>query len=90
MTHHLATAKAVRKNKKRTLLNKSRKSKVKTFTKKLELNINNAAKEETVSNFRLVQSEMMKAVSKGVLKKNTASRKISRLAKKIKNRFIES
>jgi small subunit ribosomal protein S20 len=65
--------------------NKAVKSAVKTAIKKVEAAILNGSKENAAEAFKTAESHLMKAVSKGVFKKNTASRKISRLSQKIKS-----
>ena len=84
MANHDSTKKSVRKNLKRTAINKNRKSRVRTFLKKVEEAIVTGNKESANKALAAAQSELMKAVNKGVFKKNTASRKISRLSARIK------
>jgi ribosomal protein S20 len=47
--------------------------------------IDNSNKDEAIKFFPLVQSEIMKGVKKGIMKLNTASRKVGNISKKIKN-----
>jgi len=74
----------VRKIERRTAVNKARRSRMRTFVKKVELAIE--AGDQTVAKTALVaaESEMMRAVSKGILHKNTGSRKVSRLSARVK------
>jgi small subunit ribosomal protein S20 len=68
----------------RFAVNKMRRSRIRTFLRKVEEAIasgDNAAAREAL---RLAQPELMRGVSKGVVKKNTASRKVSRLAARVK------
>lgn len=67
----------------KTLRNKMIKTKVKTYIKKLESAI--AAGDKALAHERLVAAttEIDKAASKGIFHKNTAARKISRLAKAV-------
>tara|TARA_Y100000816_G_C25724169_1_gene381692 strand:- start:60 stop:323 length:264 start_codon:yes stop_codon:yes gene_type:complete len=74
----------IREISKKTDVNKSVRNRYRTYIKKVELNINNAEKELANKSLRSAESEIMSAVSKKILHKNTASRKISRLASKIK------
>ncbi len=74
----------IREISKKTDVNKSIRNRYRTYIKKVELNINNAEKELANKSLRSAESEIMSAVSKKILHKNTASRKISRLASKIK------
>ena len=84
MANTSSAKKMVRKIARRTAVNKARRSRVRTYVKKVELAI--AAGDQAVAKAALVtaESEMMRAVSKGVFHKNTASRKISRLNKRVK------
>lgn len=82
MPNHLSPKKRIRADAKRKLVNKSRVSRIKTFMKKFESVVVNS-KDEAVALFSRVQSEIMRGASKGVFKKKTASRKVSRLAKKL-------
>jgi small subunit ribosomal protein S20 len=76
--------KAIRKIERRTAVNKARRSRVRTFLRRFDEAISagdaGAAKEAFVE----AQSELMRAVSKGVVHKNTGSRKVSRLAAQLK------
>lgn len=76
--------KAVRKIARRTEVNTARRSRVRTFLRKFEEAV--AAGDATVAKdaFVKAQSELMRAVSKGVVHKNTGSRKVSRLAAQLK------
>jgi small subunit ribosomal protein S20 len=85
MANHESANKAYRQSEKKYARNKSRKSKIKTLTKKVLDAINQKDVESAKSAFILVQSEIMKAVSKKVFKLNTASRKVSSLSNLIKN-----
>lgn len=77
--------KAHKKSIVRAARNKSIKSRIKTFITKVEEAIQKkAAIAEVVRHFREAESEIMKGVTKGVLKLNTASRKVSRLARLVK------
>jgi len=76
--------KRIRRNDRRAEINKARVSRIRTFVKKAESTIEGGAKDASVETLRAAQAELMRGVSKGVLHKNTASRKIARLAKRIK------
>ena len=65
-------------------INKIRKNRVRSFIKKVEMAIDNADKALAQEAFKIAQPEMHKSVSKGVFKKNTMSRKLSRLSSRIK------
>lgn len=84
MANHASSNKAIRQIAKRSLINKSRLSRIKTFEKRVLSVISKGTKEEAMSALRLVQSEIMRGVSKGVLKLNAASKKVSKLFSKVK------
>jgi|TARA_B110000977_G_scaffold15863_1_gene19357 small subunit ribosomal protein S20 len=67
------------------IVNKVRKNRVRTFIKKVELAILNGDKSLANNAFKVAQPEMHRSVTKGVFKKNTISRKLSRLSTRIKN-----
>ncbi len=85
MAQHKSAIKAHKQSLKRVLRNKATKSKIKTFTKKVEelVKLNDLA--NATPALRIAESTIMKAVTKKVLKLNTASRKVSRLAHKVKS-----
>jgi len=84
MANHKSAKKRIRRNDRFELVNKIRKNRVRTFIKKVESAILENDKSSASTALKLAQPEMHKSVSKGVFKKNTMSRKISRLSKKIK------
>ena len=76
--------KAVRKIERRTAVNRARRSRVRTYLRRFEEAV--AAGDATVAQSAFVeaQSELMRAVTKGVVHRNTGSRKVSRLAAQLK------
>ena len=76
--------KAIRKIERRTEVNKGRRSRVRTYVRKFEEALQAGDASAAKSAFVQAESELMKAVSKGVLHKNTGSRKVSRLAAQLK------
>ena len=76
--------KAVRKIARRTEVNKARRSRVRTFLRKFEEALASGDAAAAKAAFVEAQSELMRAVSKGVVHKNTGSRKVSRLAAQLK------
>lgn len=84
MANHANAKKAHRQNIRRAERNKSRMSKIRTMIKKVYSAITNGAKADAETSLSIAQSEMMRGVKKNLIKKNTASRKISRLAHKVK------
>ena len=75
--------KAVRKIAARTAINKSRRSRVRGFIRRVEEAIASGDQAAAQAAFRAAQPELMRAAGKGVWHKNTASRKISRLAHRV-------
>jgi len=76
--------KAVRKIARRTEVNKARRSRVRTFLRMFDEAVTSGDADKAKAAFVEAQSEVMRAVTKGVLHKNTASRKVSRLAAQLK------
>ncbi len=85
MANHRNALKAIRQTIKRTERNRARRNRIRSFVKQVELAIQSKDKDAAKAAFRAAESELARGVTKGVLKKKTASRKISRLAKKVKN-----
>jgi small subunit ribosomal protein S20 len=83
MATHKSAEKRIRQTAKRTAINRARKSRVRTYVKKVEAAIATGDREAAQSALRLAQPELHRATTKGVLHKNTASRKLSRLAARI-------
>ena len=67
----------------KTERNKIRKSRVKTFVKRVDVAIEAKDASKAQEALKSAESELFKAVAKGIVKKNTASRKVSRLTKKV-------
>ena len=85
MANHVSSKKRIRRNSRMEIVNKVRKNRVRTFIKKVELAILNGDKSLANNAFKVAQPEMHRSVTKGVFKKNTISRKLSRLSTRIKN-----
>jgi small subunit ribosomal protein S20 len=86
---NLSAMKRARQALKQNLRNKSIKTKVKTFIKKLESSIASGNKEDAVKILKLAIKSLNSAASKGVIHRNTASRNISRLTRKV-NAFLKA
>ncbi|EJF91236.1 30S ribosomal protein S20 [Bartonella tamiae] len=84
MANTPSAKKAVRKIEARTQVNKARRSRVRTFIRKFDDAIAGGDKAAAEVAFKVVEPEIMRAASKGVIHKNTASRKVSRLARQLK------
>jgi small subunit ribosomal protein S20 len=83
MPHHKSAEKRLRQTEKRTVINRARLSRVRTFVKKVETAIETGDKAVAQSAFQLAQPELHRATTKGVMHKNTVARKLSRLATRI-------
>ncbi len=84
MANHASADKANRQTKKRTKINDERRNRIRTFIRKLEKAIADNDKKSAQEAFKIAESEIMRGVNKGVTKLNSASRKISRLSKRVK------
>ena len=84
LANHKSALKRIRTNKKKTLVRSSRITFLRTSIKSVETALENKDKTAATEAFKSAESQIMKGVSKGVMKKNTASRKISRLSNRIK------
>lgn len=75
--------KRIRRNTRRTVINTNRVSRIRTFIKSVETAIEAGDKDQAVAALRAAQPELFRGVARGVIHKNTASRKFSRLSKRI-------
>lgn len=75
--------KSIRKTKKQTLVNRARKSKFKSALKHMNSIISQGKKQEALKFYPKFASQLMKIAKTGTVKTKTATRKISRIAKKI-------
>lgn len=83
MAHHKSAEKRIRQTAVRTQVNSARVNRIRSFIKKVELAIQGGDQAAAREALRAAQPEVMRGVSKGVLRKNTASRKIGRLAVRV-------
>lgn len=84
MANNAGAKKAIRKIEARTEVNKARRTRVRTFLRKFQEAVTAGDATAAKTAFVEAQSELMRAVSKGVVHKNTGSRKVSRLAAQLK------
>ena len=75
--------KRIRRNATRTTINHSRISRIRSFIKAAESAIASGKKKDAAEALKAVQPEMMRGIARGVIHKNTAARKISRLSKRV-------
>nr|WP_111299036.1 30S ribosomal protein S20 [Paracoccus saliphilus] len=76
--------KRARQIERRTDVNKARRSRIRTFIRKVEEAIASGNADAAKEALRNAQPELMRGVTKGIVHKNTASRKVSRLAARVK------
>ena len=85
MANHSSTKKAIRKTERNTEVNKNRKSRIKTYIKKVLVAVESGSPEEAKKALVVAQSEIMRGVACKLIQKNTASRKVSRLSARVKD-----
>jgi small subunit ribosomal protein S20 len=85
MANSPQSKKRARQNEARFQINKARRSRIRTFLRKVEEAIASGDKESATAALRAAQPELMRGVTKGVFHKNTASRKMSRLSSRVKS-----
>lgn len=84
MANTKSAEKMVRKIARRTKINRDRRNRVRTFLKKVEKAIIDGKHEDATQALKQAESEMDRAVNRGVFHRNTASRTISRLSRRVK------
>ncbi|MGQ7793237.1 30S ribosomal protein S20 [Faunimonas sp. B44] len=83
MANTPSAKKAARKIARRTATNKVPRTRMRTFVRKVEEAIASGDKDAARSALEAAQPQIMKAATKGVVHRNTASRKVSRLAHRV-------
>lgn len=84
MAHAKSAKKRIRQTVKRTEVNNSRTSRIRTFVKKVETAITSGNKDAALLALKEAQPELHRGIGHGVMHRNTVARKISRLTKRIK------
>jgi small subunit ribosomal protein S20 len=84
MATHVSAEKRIRQTARRTAVNRSRLSRIRTFVKKVETAIAARDKEAARAAFAAAQPELQSGAQKGVIHRNTVARKLSRLSARIK------
>lgn len=84
MANTSSAKKAVRKITRKTAINRSRRTEMRTYVRKVEEAITSGDAKAAEAAFNEAQPKVMRAAQKGILHKNTASRKVSRLAVRVK------
>jgi small subunit ribosomal protein S20 len=85
VAHHRSAKKRIRQTEKRTAVNRSRMSRIKTFVRKVEDALAKGDVDTARTAFAEAEPEIRRGITKGVLHLNTASRKISRLSRRVKS-----
>lgn len=84
MANTTSAKKMVRKIAKRTEINRSRRSRMRTFIRKVEEALATGDQQQAVAAFQAFEPEVMKAAQLGIIHKNTASRTVSRISARVK------
>jgi len=84
MANSPQSKKRARQAQRRTLVNKTRRTRIRTYIRKVEEAITGGDQAVALAALRAAQPEIMRGVTKGILHKNTASRKMSRLSSRVK------
>lgn len=84
MANNASARKRIRQTERRTERNQARKSRMRTFIKKVETAIAGGDKSAAAAALQAAQPELQRAAGKGVVHKNTVARKISRLSARVK------
>jgi small subunit ribosomal protein S20 len=84
MAHHKSAKKRIRQTARKTAVNGARVSRIRTYLKKVETAIAAGDKAAAQDAFKAAQPEIQRGVTRGVLARNMAARKISRLNARIK------
>lgn len=84
MANTPGSKKRARQTERRTEVNKARRSRIRTFIRKVEEAVAGGDQAVAAAAFKEAQPEIMRGVTKGLIHKNTASRKVSRMAASVK------
>lgn len=84
MANNASARKRIRQTERRTERNQARKSRMRTFVKKVEAAITGGDRAAAAEALRTAQPELQRAAGKGVVHRNTIARKLSRLSARIK------
>lgn len=84
MANHASAKTRIKRNARRAVINGARRSRIRTFVKKIEMAIMEGDAKTANEAFKTAQPEIQRGVAKGIMHKNTAARKLSRLSTRIK------
>ncbi|MCI5059784.1 MAG: 30S ribosomal protein S20 [Alphaproteobacteria bacterium] len=85
MANHASARKRIRRNARRAEINGARRGRIRTFIKKVEMALSTGNAKEAEEALKNAQPEIQRGVAKGIMHKNTAGRKLSRLSARIKS-----
>ena len=83
MANHASAKKRMRQIQRKTTINRSRVSRIRTFCKSVESALARGDRDAAESALKLAEPELQRGVTKGVVHRNTAARKISRLTRRV-------
>ena len=83
MANHKSAEKRIRQTEKRTATNRARRSRIRTFTKKVEEAIATGDRAQALAALKEAEPVIMRSAQKGVVHPNAASRKVSRLSHRV-------
>ncbi len=84
MANHLSAKKRIRSTARRTEINRTRRGRIRTYVRKVEEAIDSGDKAAAETAMQSAMPELHRSVLRGIMHKNTAARKISRLTRRIK------
>lgn len=84
MANTRSAKKAIRKIERQTRVNRARRSRMRTYVRQVEEAIANGDKQAAAEAFKSAEPEIIRTAARGVIHKNTAARKVSRLSRQIK------
>ncbi|MCB9990526.1 MAG: 30S ribosomal protein S20 [Rhodospirillales bacterium] len=84
MANHASSKKRIRRNARRADINGARRTRIRTFVKKIEMALASGDAKGADEALKVAQPEIQRGVAKGIMHKNTAARKMSRLSARIK------
>ena len=85
MAHHKSSLKRIRRTERASAVNRDRRGRIRTEIRSVEEAITAGDQAVALEALKKAQPEIMRGVTRGIVKKNTASRKVSRMAQRIKS-----
>ncbi|MCH8181578.1 MAG: 30S ribosomal protein S20 [Proteobacteria bacterium] len=88
MAYHKSAQKRIRRTKTRTAINRARVSRIRTHIKNVETAVAGGDREAAADALKKAEPELMRGVRRGVMKQNTASRRVSKLSRRVKSMSV--